>query len=185
MKVMVFDIYTLVEVIWLILPAYAANGLAPLAGKLRKLHPIDSGRKLEKERVFGDGKTWEGLGLGVVVAVIISIVQMLAHPFLPWSLSPIALAITPMGPALGLLLGLGAMFGDLAGSFIKRRFRIPRGRPAPLLDQEDFLIGSLIFASALVVVSLEWWILLLVITPVIHWVANLIGYMLRVKKEPW
>ena len=180
-----FDIYTLVEVIWLILPAFAANGLAPLAGRLRATHPIDGGRKLEKERVFGDGKTWEGLGLGVFVAVIVSLIQMGAQPFLPWSLSPVALAIVPMGPVLGLLLGLGAMLGDLVGSFLKRRFRIPRGKPAPLLDQEDFLVGSLVLASLAVAVSLRWWILLLVITPIIHWVANLIGYVVRVKREPW
>lgn len=182
---MVFDIYTLVEVIWLILPAFAANGLAPLAGKLRKTHPIDRGRKLDKERVFGNGKTWEGLGVGVIVAVVISVVQMLAYPFLPWGISPVALVIVPMGPALGLLLGLGAMLGDLCGSFIKRRFRIKRGQPAPLLDQEDFLVGALVLSSALVAVSLAWWVLLLIITPLIHWAANIIGYLFRVKREPW
>lgn len=182
---MVFDIYTLVEVIWLILPAFAANGLAPLAGKLKKAHPIDGGRKLEKERVFGNGKTWEGLGIGVLLAVIVSVIEMLAYPYLPWGISPVELNIIMMGPVLGFLLGLGAMIGDLGGSFIKRRFRLPRGQPAPLLDQEDFLVGALIFASFVVSISLGWWILLLVITPVIHWIANIIGYIIRVKREPW
>jgi len=176
------DVYTLVEVIWLVLPAYAANGLAPLA---RGKRPIDGGRKLGKERVFGDGKTWEGFAFGTVVGVIVSVIQMLAFPFLPFGISPVPLIIVPMGPVLGFLLGFGAMVGDLGGSFIKRRFGIPRGRPAPLLDQEDFLIGALIFASFWVAIRPEWAILLVIITPIFHWIANLIGYLLKVKKQPY
>ncbi|MFQ5647687.1 MAG: CDP-2,3-bis-(O-geranylgeranyl)-sn-glycerol synthase [Candidatus Aenigmatarchaeota archaeon] len=180
-----FDVYTLVEAIWIIIPAYAANGLAPLAGKLGKRHPIDGGREFSGGRLFGNGKSWEGLLLGTVVGVVIALVEMWAHPFLPWDLSPVALTIAPMGPVLGLLLGLGSMVGDLGGSFIKRRFRIPRGRPAPLLDQEDFLIGALLFASILVAVKIEWVVLLVIITPILHWVASACGYLLKVKKEPW
>lgn len=178
----IFNIYILVEVIWIILPAYAANGLAPLA---RGKHPIDGGRRFGGNRLFGDGKTWEGLVFGIVVAVIIALIEMAAYPYLPWDISPVTLVIAPMSIALGFLLGLGAMLGDLAGSFIKRRFGLKRGEPAPLLDQEDFLIGSLLFASLLVTVKTEWWILLLVITPVIHWVACVIGYIFKLKKTPY
>jgi len=38
---MVFDIYTLVEAIWIVLPAFAANGLTPLVGRIRT-HPIET-----------------------------------------------------------------------------------------------------------------------------------------------
>lgn len=178
----IFNIYILVEVIWIILPAYAANGLAPLA---RGKRPIDGGRKLGGDRLFGDGKTWEGLILGIVVAVVIALVEMAAYPYLPWDISPVTLVIIPMSVTLGFLLGLGAMLGDLAGSFIKRRFGLKRGRSAPLLDQEDFLIGCLLLASLLVIVKIEWWILLIVITPVLHWVACVIGYIFKVKKTPY
>ena len=86
---------------------------------------------------------------------------------------------------MGIVLGLGALVGDTAGSFIKRRNGIKRGSSAPLLDQDDFLVGALLFASLIIVVKIEWWILLLVITPVIHYIACLIGYAFKVKKTPY
>jgi CDP-2,3-bis-(O-geranylgeranyl)-sn-glycerol synthase len=182
---MVFDICTLVEALWLIIPAYSANGLTPLVGLCKNLHTIDGGRKLRGQLLFGPGKTWEGLVFGTLIGGLMGLVEMLAYPYLPFHISPVPLSIVSMTPALGLLLGFGAMFGDLAGSFIKRRLRIPRGKPAPILDQEDFLAGALAFS--LFIVSLEWnWVILLaVITPVIHIVANGIGYLLKVKKQPW
>jgi CDP-2,3-bis-(O-geranylgeranyl)-sn-glycerol synthase len=178
----IFNIYVLVEAIYLILPAYAANGLVPL---FRGSHPVDGGRKLVRHRLFGEGKTWEGLFAGMVIGAVIALVEQLAFPYLPWGISDVPLTIVPMTVQMGLLLGLGAMIGDLGGSFIKRRFGLKRGTAAPLLDQEDFLIGSLLFASVLVAVGLVWWIMLLVITPIIHLAANAIGYIFKVKKTPY
>jgi CDP-2,3-bis-(O-geranylgeranyl)-sn-glycerol synthase len=182
---MVFDIYTLVEALWLILPAYAANGLTPIIGMKKHLHPIDGGRKFRGEPLFGEGKTWEGLLFGTLMGGLIGLVEMLAYPYLPFSDSPVLLNIVPMSIALGLLLGFGAMTGDLGGSFIKRRLRIPRGSPVPLLDQEDFLAGALVFSLLLISLKIDWIILLTVITPIIHLTANAIGYVLKVKKQPW
>ncbi|HJW97292.1 MAG TPA: CDP-2,3-bis-(O-geranylgeranyl)-sn-glycerol synthase [archaeon] len=182
---MVFDIYTLVEAIWLILPAYAANGLTPIIGLRKGLHPIDGGRRLKGEPLFGPGKTWEGLVFGTLVGGLIGLIEMLVYPYLPFSVSPVPLDIIPMSILLGLLLGFGAMFGDLGGSFIKRRLKIQRGKPAPILDQEDFLVGALLFSLLLVSLKWDWVILLAVITPVIHIVANGIGYLIKVKKQPW
>jgi CDP-2,3-bis-(O-geranylgeranyl)-sn-glycerol synthase len=178
----IFNIYILVECIWLVLPAYAANGFAPLA---RGRRAIDGGRMLRGKPLLGPGKTWEGLALGVAVAVIVSLIEMFAYPYLPWGISPAPLAITAMSPLLGFLLGLGAIAGDAAGSFLKRRLGMKRGASAPLLDQDDFIVGSLLFAMILVPVRIEWWILLLVITPFIHLLACAIGYILKVKKTPY
>ncbi len=182
---MVFDIYTLVEAVWIILPAYAANGLTPIIGKFVKTHPIDRGRSFRGNPIFGSGKSWEGLAFGSVVGIIIALVEMLAHPYLPWGLSPVELTIVPMGLLLGFLLGFGALMGDLVGSFIKRRLNLKRGRPAPILDQDDFVLGSLGFAALLVMVRWEWLVLLVVITPIFHFIANIIAYFFKVKKEPW
>ncbi len=178
----IFNMYVLVEAIWLILPAYAANGLVPI---FKGTYPVDGGRKLVKNRIFGEGKSWEGLVAGTLIGMVIAMIQQLAYPYLPWGASPIALNIVPMTAQLGLLLGLGAMLGDLGGSFLKRRFSMKRGAPAPLLDQEDFLIGSLLLSSVIVVVLSKWWIMLLVITPVIHWVSCVIGYIFKVKRTPY
>jgi len=179
----IFTIYNLVEVIWIILPAYAANGLVPL---FKGKHPVDGGRKFFDGRPFlGPGKTWEGLFFGSVIGIIISIVMLTAHPYLPWDISPVPLYIAPMSIQLGFLLGFGAIIGDMAGSFIKRRLNIPRGRPAPVLDQDDFVLGSLFFASLVVAIKFEWIILALIITPIFHFIASVIAYKLKIKKEPW
>lgn len=176
------SIYALIEAVWLILPAYAANAFATLPRGHRRM---DFGNALGGKPILGAGKTWEGFVFGVIVAMIISLVQLLAFPYLPWDASPVALVIAPMGLSLGFLLGLGTMSGDAVGSFIKRRFNMKRGRSAPILDQLDFLIGALLFASLLVAIKLEWVIILVVMTPLIHLVANGFGYLLRVKKEPY
>jgi CDP-2,3-bis-(O-geranylgeranyl)-sn-glycerol synthase len=182
---MVFTIFILVEAIWLILPAYAANGLTPLMGLRSGLHPIDGGRKLGGSRLLGEGKTWEGLIFGTIIAGIIATIEMLAFPLLPWGVSEVPLMITPMTPLTGLVLGLGAMLGDVGGSFIKRRIGRDRGSPVPLLDQLDFLIGASILAVLIVPVKLEWILLLGVLTPLVHLISNIIGFRMGIKKTPW
>jgi len=86
------------------------------------------------------------------------------------------------GAIRGLCLGTGALVGDIVGSFIKRRLKIERGRPAPLLDQLDFVIGALIFASLVVVVPLNLTILIIVLSIFLHLGANVIAYLLGMKK---
>ncbi|PJE57922.1 MAG: hypothetical protein COU81_03490 [Candidatus Portnoybacteria bacterium CG10_big_fil_rev_8_21_14_0_10_36_7] len=179
---MVFDIYTFVEAIWLILPAYAANGLIPLA---RGKHPVDGGRKLRGKPIFGPGKTWEGLIMACVVGMVIAFIQMSAFPYLPWEMSEVPLNIVPMSIQLGFLLGLGTVLGDMAGSFIKRRLNLKRGQAAPILDQDDFLVVAFLFASLLVVIQWQWVVLMLILTPIFHWLACIVGYLAKVKKEPY
>ncbi|UCD02815.1 MAG: CDP-2,3-bis-(O-geranylgeranyl)-sn-glycerol synthase [Candidatus Aenigmatarchaeota archaeon] len=179
----IFTIYTFVEALWLVLPAYAANGLVPLfKGKKR----LDFGRNfLDGRPILGKGKTLEGLVIGSVIGIIIALIQMIFFPVLPWGLSDRPLTIIPMGPVLGFLLGFGAMAGDSAASFIKRRFNIRSGGSAPILDQLDFLFGAFLFASLAVTIKLEWVILMAILTPVFHYAACVIGYLLKIKKEPW
>jgi CDP-2,3-bis-(O-geranylgeranyl)-sn-glycerol synthase len=176
------DLYTFVEAVWLIWPAYGANGLCMLA---RGKRAIDGGRTWRGKQIFGPGKTWEGLAFGALVGTIVATLQMLAYPYLPWSASPVPLDIVPMTPLLGLLMGLGAMLGDIGGSFVKRRMNIARGKPAPVLDQLDFVIGMLIFTSFLITIKWEWAVILLVMTPVIHLAANGVAYLLKLKNVPY
>lgn len=176
------DIYTFVEAVWLMFPAYGANGLCMLA---RGKRPIDGGKTFRGKLIFGPGKTWEGLVIGVIIAIAIATLQMFAYPFLPWDLSPVKLNIVPMSPFLGLVIGLGAMVGDLGGSFVKRRLGIPRGKPAPLLDQLDFIIGMFVFLAFVIALKWEWVVMLFVLTPVLHLIANGIAYLIKIKKVPY
>jgi len=179
----IFSIYILVEAVWLILPAYAANGLALLARGKRRL---DFGKNfIDGRPLLGSGKTIEGFVLGCTIGAVIGLVQQTAFPYLPWGLSDRSLTIVPMTLLLGFMLGFGALLGDSAGSFIKRRLNLKRGQRAPLLDQLDFLIGAFLVSSLLIPLKVEWFILLFVLTPVFHWAACAIGYLLKLKKEPW
>ncbi|MBU0952843.1 MAG: CDP-2,3-bis-(O-geranylgeranyl)-sn-glycerol synthase [Nanoarchaeota archaeon] len=178
----VFTIYTLVEAIWIILPAYAANGLVPLA---RGKHPVDGGLLFRGKPLLGPGKTWEGWIFGTLIGAVIGTIQMLAFPYVPFWISDVPLTIVPMSPVLGAVLGFGAICGDMVSSFFKRRINLIRGAAAPVLDQDNFIVGSLVFVALVVLVKLEWAILLLIITPLVHWAACYIGYKLKVKQTPW
>jgi len=176
------DIYTFVEAVWILWPAYGANGLCMFAkGK----HPIDGGRTWRGKPILGPGKTWEGLAFGSLVGMLVATFQMFMFPLLPWGISDVRLDILPMTPFIGLVIGLGAMLGDIAGSLVKRRLNIGRGKPAPLMDQLDFIAGMLILLSFFAAVKWEWVVILLVMTPVLHLIANRIAYMLKLKNVPY
>lgn len=165
------------QAFWLIAPAYAANAFPPL---VKGSHPVDLGKSLGNKRIFGDGKTIEGTIAGVLFGVLIGFVQILGQNTLPTELG-----LTKMDFPLVFLLSSGAILGDMLGSFIKRRLNIPRGYPAFPLDQLDFLVMALVFSSVAAHVSIYHAIILVSLTPLIHWIANLIGYYTKVKKTPW
>lgn len=168
--------------LWLIVPAYVANASAPLArGKIR----MDGGRTLRGQPLFGPGKTLEGFLFAVFVGIVVGLLEILAYPYV----SPITAAksITLPQPTVVsvFMISLGAMVGDLAGSVIKRQSGIPRGEPAPLLDQLDFVVGAFIFAYPFIDLRLAAVVLVIAFTPLVHLMANLIGYKIGAKKVPW
>ncbi|RLG70583.1 MAG: CDP-2,3-bis-(O-geranylgeranyl)-sn-glycerol synthase, partial [Methanobacteriota archaeon] len=115
----------LIETLRFIAPAYVANPVPVLLGGGT---PVDLGHNFwDGKRIFGDGKTWRGLVAGITAGTIVGFVQGRLLP--------------------GFLLGLGAMGGDLAGSFVKRRLGVARGSPTPGVDQLDFLVGALLLVS--------------------------------------
>lgn len=163
----IINIIDVLYVIYFMLPAYMANisGLVFGGGK-----PLDMGTTFaDGRRLIGDGVTWRGTAAGTFVGLVVGIIQGLL------SGSIITGAIT------GLLLGFGALMGDAAGSFIKRRLKIDRGRPAPILDQLDFVFGALILVSPIVVPPIDYIILIMLITLVLHLSANIIAYLLGMK----
>ncbi len=163
--------------LWLILPAYFANSGATLAkGRAR----IDFSRNFFDGRpIFGAGKTFEGLALGVSIGTFIGFVQSVLQN---------SQMISPsfnMTAVSAFFIAFGALAGDIAGSFIKRRLNFKRGEPFLLLDQLDFVAGSILFASFFFVISVDVVMFVIIMTPLVHLVANLIGYRCGLKKEPW
>jgi CDP-2,3-bis-(O-geranylgeranyl)-sn-glycerol synthase len=172
--------------IWALLPAYVPNNAAVVVGGGP---PIDGGRTWHGDRLLGDGKTWRGTAGGLAVGVALAVGLDAA--------TPAAAATLPLagfdGYAVGAVVGLplGAMLGDLAASFVKRRTGRERGAAFPGLDQLDFLAGALLVSLLL---APEWTIdtfappvllAALVLTPALHVGANAGAYALGLKDEPW
>ena len=164
---------------WFILPAYFAN---PTPVILKGKHSIDSGRTfLDGEPIFGKGKTWEGLIGGTIAGGIVGLIQ-----YKIWHIYSLGdYGLTEMTFGLGIVLGFGALFGDIIGSFIKRRYHVKRGERFPVLDQLDFIFGAWFIASFAADIRLGWVLVWIIITPVIHRTTNYIGYKLKLKDVPW
>lgn len=155
----------------ILLPALVAN---PTPVLVKGKRPIDSGMMwIDGRRLLGDGKTWEGFIAGIISGAVIG--------FLLWRLLSIDLTILH-----ALLIALGALLGDIAGSFIKRRLSLPRGAPAPLLDQLDFYVGAV---AASILAGCSWtlnaFLVTAIIVIIIHVTANIAAYLVGLKKEPW
>lgn len=184
---MVIDIQTIllacVTTLYFILPAYFSNGSGLLFGGGT---PLDFGKSDKKGvRWIGDGVTWRGFIAGTIVGTLTGTIQGLIAPIVLGLLganimTPIVTGI-PEGIAVGFLLGFGALLGDAIGSFLKRRLGIGRGKPAPLLDQLDFIIVALILVSLVVELNLLVVAIAIVLTLAIHLLTNTGAYLLGLK----
>ena len=175
-------------VIYFMLPAYLANVSALVFGGGK---PVDFGRNYrDGRRIIGNGVTWKGTIIGTLIGTFIGIIQGSVSVYYGniFSLIPGIMIIQGpiptsiiQGALIGLFLGGGALIGDAVGSFIKRRIGIERGKAAPFLDQLDFVIGALVFASLIVFIPLNMIIIILIISIVLHILTNMIAYLIGMK----
>lgn len=169
--------------LYFILPAYFSNGAGLVFGGGL---PVDFGKSDKKGiRWIGDGVTWRGLIAGTLVGTITGAIQGYFGPYIianygQYIITPIITDISS-GILIGFLLGFGALLGDAIGSFLKRRLGIGRGKPAPILDQLDFVIVALILVSPVVELNLLTVVIVLVATLIVHLIANTGAYLLGIK----
>jgi CDP-2,3-bis-(O-geranylgeranyl)-sn-glycerol synthase len=155
--------------LYIILPIYFTNGAPVLFGGGR---PLDSGKILfDGQRVLGDHKTFRGFASGIAVGLVVGLFE-----FLLISQNLLLIAI---------VASLGALLGDLAGAFLKRRLKIEAGGPFPVVDQLDFVIGAILLVS--IVSGLSFWtvLILLLVTPPIHLLTNVGAHTLGLKSTYW
>ncbi len=149
-----------------------ANALPALLGLLLgPARPLDGGRylSLDGRPLLGSSKTWRGL-----VASLVGTAMGALGLGLPW--------------ALGLEVAAGAMLGDLAASFIKRRLGRPPSASVPLLDQvPESLLPALAVKAQLalgwpdvLVLILAFIVIDIVLTQTGRWVSGLMGRFRRV-----
>ncbi len=171
------------KALYFLISPYAANAFPPLVKGKRA---IDFGKKfIDGKRLLGDGKTWEGLIAGTLFGTLCGSIAWLFHPKLNKIALDYGFSIPLITPEKAFLLSLAALLGDMSGSFIKRRLGMERGAPAPVLDQLDFFFGSLLIGFFIVKITIGIIIWGAVLTLIIHRIANIIGHLLKIKKEPW
>ncbi len=210
---------TLIFSLLFIIPAYISNAGMVIVGGGK---PIDGGKNfIDGRRLFGDHKTWKGfifgpLYIGIPISIAIFIVFILFWPNIYdiiQSASNIGMYklydnpnmyeyyFVGIGYPIGFisivirifLCSYGACFGDLIGSFLKRRFDIESGKPFWIVDQLDFAVFSILFASLpalffpnqFLILDINIFISLLILTPAVSIIANTIAYLIGVKDVPW
>ena len=172
---MIVTIMDVAYALYFIFPAYCANAIPVIFGGGL---PIDCGRFFfDRKPIFGAHKTIRGFFSGLLVGTLVGVLQNLLSSF---EIVPFEYPIL-----FGFTTSLGALIGDLFESFIKRRLNLKPGALFPIVDQLDFIIGSLLFSLFILPPSLITIILIVIITPPIHLLTNFIAYQIGIKKTPW
>ncbi|MCU0642544.1 MAG: CDP-archaeol synthase [archaeon] len=159
--------------LWLFLPAGFANMAPVLFKNINFLnYPIS-------KKLFGEHKTYRGFFFGILLAV-------LAAYALSWSAKFVFTGydygfLSPM--ILGLLLGFGALFGDLVKSFFKRRAGIMPGKSWMPWDQIDWIIGAMILVNFYIIFSWQINLTILIVFGLAHPIINYAGYLFKIKKN--
>jgi CDP-2,3-bis-(O-geranylgeranyl)-sn-glycerol synthase len=153
-------------------PAYIANMAPPVVRYWSGWNrPIS-------QRWLGSHKTVMGFGIGVLAAVAVTFVQSRVA----WEGSLVA---ADDWAALGLRFGVGAMAGDSAKSFVKRRVGIAAGKPWVPWDQLDFVLGALIFTWGCAPLSWPDLATILLLSTGGHILINRLGYWIGIRDVKW
>jgi CDP-2,3-bis-(O-geranylgeranyl)-sn-glycerol synthase len=160
--------------LYYIFPAYCANGAPVLFGGGQ---PIDDGRLFwDGKPLFGSHKTVRGFIFGLLIGTFVGWVQEALAP---------SVGLPRGSTVLGFVLSLGALMGDLLGSFIKRRMNLKPGAQLPVSDQIDFVLVALLFGLFVQPASPIAALIVIVLTGPLHLFVNFLSYLLRLKKTPW
>ena len=184
--------------------------------------PIDGGKVLKDgKRLFGDHKTWNGLikgplYIGIPISIVVFIIFLLLWPLIePIPVNGVNQGVYiiyndtsyyeyyfiggtfPIG-FLSLIIRIvlcafGGAFGDLFGSFLKRRFDIESGAPFWVIDQLDFALMSILFISIASLIApgffripdIHIFFFIMIITPSISILGNNVAWLAGFKEVPW
>lgn len=179
----------ILQALYFMLPAYVANAIPNFLPhfKMGKVldSPVDLGRSFKGKRIFGDNKTVKGFVFGILFAILTCLLQFALYKN-GYLLSITVVNYNFIGAfVIGFLLGFGALAGDAMKSFVKRRIDIEPGKPFPVFDQIDFAIGALVFVLLAVALPLDVLLTALIISPILPFVANILAYLLGIKKVWW
>ncbi len=202
----------------LFVPAYISNASMVITGGGR---PIDGGKLFrDGRRILGDHKTVKGLKGPLYIGIPISFIIFLLFFILWQPIEDIIIQASAEGQYILyndtnifqyyfiggdiplnflvlliriILASYGAVFGDLVGSFLKRRFDIKSGAPFWIVDQLDYALLAILFVSIPGFISPELFLLpdiyilifLILLTPAVSLIANIVAFLVGLKSVPY
>ena len=162
----------LLQLLYFMAPAYVANMAPPFVRYWKGWN-----RPISRDGL-GEHKTVIGFGIGVLAAVAVTFIQSRVA----WRG---ALVAYDHWAALGLRFGVGAMGGDSAKSFVKRRLGIAPGDPWMPWDQLDFALGALALVWGVAALSWADLATILLLTVAGHGLVNHLGYWIGIRDVKW
>jgi CDP-2,3-bis-(O-geranylgeranyl)-sn-glycerol synthase len=174
--------------LWFFIPAGFANATPIVVAKWPVLRdwrtPLDFGMSFRDKRIFGDSKTWRGLITATIIGLsVFALQQKLAVHLGGFSNYLQTVKYTSLPLVTGLLLGAGALIGDAVESFFKRQRGIQPGHSWFPYDQLDYIIGACLLVAPVVVLSLNVYVLVVVVWLCMHVLFTYIGFLLHLKER--
>lgn len=176
--------------LWFFAPVGIANASPVFANRVPVLHklgmPIDGGRTFRGKRIFGDHKTVRGFAAGTLFGLLTSALQMFLFDNFSFfeTVSGSVDYSKPTVLLMGASLGFGALFGDAIKSFFKRQFSVPSGQSWFPFDQIDYIVGGILFSLPFVTLDIIDYIIIAIVWFLIHPVATVVGWLLKLKDSP-
>ncbi len=182
-------IFFIIKCLYFFLPAYCANMAAPLVMKIPAFDflakPVDGGKTVRGERIFGNHKSWRGVIFAMIAGIAVFGIQEWLYQ-LPFFKNLSILDYQQAGICLvGFLMPLATVVGDLGSAFAKRRLKLEPGAKFMPWDQTNYVIGNFIIVGPVLKLDLSVWLVLLVATFFLHIIFNRIGYFFGLHGAKW
>ena len=174
----------ILQIIYLLVPAALANMAPVFFSKINFLnYPADFGFKIYGKRIFGKHKTFRGFFFGILASILIVYMQKLLYNYDFFKELSLIDFNSVNFLAFGFLAGFGVLFGDLIGSFVKRRFDFKPGKSLFVLDQINSMIGFGIFVVGVYFKSWGLFFYVLIVWFFGHLIFKYLGYLFGMYKE--
>jgi CDP-2,3-bis-(O-geranylgeranyl)-sn-glycerol synthase len=172
---------SITAVLYLFVPAFVANAVPVLIKNIPALAEWNTPIHAE---CFGKNKTYRGFLFGVLFAVLVSVLQYALRHVAVFSSVTMFHDTVGQSALVGLLLGFGALAGDVVESYAKRRMKLAPGKSLPVWDGVDYILGAMLCIMPVYIVSGSEMFILLIIAPLLSLLSNIFSYMVG-WKEVW
>lgn len=146
---------------------------------------VDFGKKILSQPILGSHKRWRGVIFGILTGMLAALIQKWLFQFM--AVREISLIDYQKINILlfGFLISAGAVFGDLLFAFIKRRLEMEPGTRFMPFDQTNYIIGAALFLTPFFKIDILVWLILFILTFLLHIIFNRLGYYLNIHQARW